>query len=109
MRKESERFKAFAYDELIKRDKLNLDIFWLKDDALEDSANLPRQTSLPARSPTTLKRHWNNSAKLRKTLKRKVSAPWVSNAGESPAPQESRSIRIKFAVSRPLYACPGLG
>ena len=25
----------------IKRDKVNLDIFWLKDDALEDSANLP--------------------------------------------------------------------
>ena len=40
-RKESERFRAFSYDELIKRDKLNLDIFWLKDDALEDGANLP--------------------------------------------------------------------
>jgi type I restriction enzyme M protein len=40
-RKQSERFKAFTYDELIKRDKLNLDIFWLKDEALEDSANLP--------------------------------------------------------------------
>jgi hypothetical protein len=26
---------------LIKRDKVNLDIFWLKDDALEESANLP--------------------------------------------------------------------
>ena len=40
-RKESERFKCFAYDDLLKRDKVNLDIFWLKDDALEDSANLP--------------------------------------------------------------------
>ena len=40
-RVETERFKAFTYDELIKRDKVNLDIFWLKDDALEDSANLP--------------------------------------------------------------------
>jgi type I restriction enzyme M protein len=40
-RKESERFKSFTYDELIKREKVNLDIFWLKDDALEDSANLP--------------------------------------------------------------------
>ena len=40
-RKETERFKSFTYDELIKRDKVNLDIFWLKDDALEDSANLP--------------------------------------------------------------------
>ncbi len=40
-RHESERFKAFTYAELLKRDKLNLDIFWLKDDALEASANLP--------------------------------------------------------------------
>jgi type I restriction enzyme M protein len=40
-RKESERFKSFSYEELIKRDKLSLDIFWLKDESLEDSANLP--------------------------------------------------------------------
>ncbi len=40
-RKESERFKAFTYDELVQRDKASLDIFWLKDESLEDSANLP--------------------------------------------------------------------
>ncbi|MBI3099537.1 MAG: hypothetical protein HYY93_15120 [Planctomycetes bacterium] len=26
---------------MIKRDKVNLDIFWLKDESLEESANLP--------------------------------------------------------------------
>ncbi|RZJ93820.1 MAG: SAM-dependent DNA methyltransferase, partial [Hymenobacter sp.] len=40
-RQETERFKAFTYDELLARDKVNLDIFWLKDDTLEDSASLP--------------------------------------------------------------------
>ncbi len=40
-KRETERFKAFTYDELIKRDKLSLDIFWLKDESLEDSENLP--------------------------------------------------------------------
>jgi len=40
-RVESERFKPFTYEELVKRDKVNLDIFWLKDEALEESANLP--------------------------------------------------------------------
>jgi type I restriction enzyme M protein len=40
-RKESDRFKSFTYEELLKRDKLNLDIFWLKDESLEDSVNLP--------------------------------------------------------------------
>jgi type I restriction enzyme M protein len=40
-RKETERFKAFTYDELMQRDKVSLDIFWLKDESLEDSENLP--------------------------------------------------------------------
>jgi len=40
-RQESERFKSFSYDELIQRDKISLDIFWLKDDNLEDMENLP--------------------------------------------------------------------
>jgi len=40
-RKEAERFKCFTYEDMLKRDKVNLDIFWLKDESLEDSANLP--------------------------------------------------------------------
>jgi len=40
-RQEAERFRAFTYNELIERDKANLDIFWLRDESLEDSANLP--------------------------------------------------------------------
>jgi len=40
-RKEIERFKVFTYEELMRRDKVNLDISWLKDESLEDSANLP--------------------------------------------------------------------
>ncbi|TVP74828.1 MAG: hypothetical protein EA353_14935, partial [Puniceicoccaceae bacterium] len=31
----NERFKRFTYEEIIARDKANLDIFWLKDDSLE--------------------------------------------------------------------------
>jgi len=40
-RVESERFHSFAYDELLARDKVNLDITWLKDDTLEDIDSLP--------------------------------------------------------------------
>jgi type I restriction enzyme M protein len=35
------RWRAFTYEELAARDKVNLDIFWLRDESLEDSANLP--------------------------------------------------------------------
>jgi type I restriction enzyme M protein len=40
-RKETERFKSFTYNDLMRRDKVSLDIFWLKDESLEDTANLP--------------------------------------------------------------------
>ena len=40
-RQETERFRAFDYSDLIQRDKASLDIFWLKDESLEDSDNLP--------------------------------------------------------------------
>ena len=36
-RVETERFRKFGYDELVARDKCNLDIFWLKDPSLEDA------------------------------------------------------------------------
>jgi type I restriction enzyme M protein len=35
------RWRAYEYEELIARDKASLDIFWLKDESLEDSDNLP--------------------------------------------------------------------
>ncbi|MDA3871327.1 MAG: class I SAM-dependent DNA methyltransferase [Candidatus Marinimicrobia bacterium] len=35
------RFRKFSYDEIVNRDKTNLDIFWLKDDSLADLDNLP--------------------------------------------------------------------
>lgn len=40
-RQETERFRRFSYDDLTRRDKLNLDLFWLKDDSLQDLDHLP--------------------------------------------------------------------
>jgi hypothetical protein len=40
-RAETERFRRFALGALMARDKLNLDVFWLKDDALDDPDLLP--------------------------------------------------------------------
>ncbi len=37
----TEQFKCFTYEELMARDKASLDIFWLRDDSLEDTDNLP--------------------------------------------------------------------
>jgi len=40
-REESERFKRFTYEELLQRDKVSLDVIWLRDESLEDVDSLP--------------------------------------------------------------------
>lgn len=47
-RVESERFHRFGYADLIARDKVSLDLFWLRDESLEDAANLPDPAILAA-------------------------------------------------------------
>lgn len=42
------RWRNFLYEELMARDKVNHDIFWLRDESLEDSANLPDPDVLAA-------------------------------------------------------------
>lgn len=43
-----ERFRPFDYDDLIKRDKVSLDLFWLRDDSLEGADALPAPDVLAA-------------------------------------------------------------
>jgi len=42
------RWRKFTYEEIMARDKVNLDIFWLRDDSMEDSDNLPEPGVLAA-------------------------------------------------------------
>ena len=69
-RKESERFKPFTYEELTKRDKVNLDIFWLKDDALEESANLPAPELIAADITADLEAAMEQFATIAEDLKK---------------------------------------
>lgn len=47
-RVETERFHRFSYQELMQRDKTNLDIFWLKDESLDDIDSLPPPDAIAA-------------------------------------------------------------
>ena len=69
-RKETERFRPFAYDDLIKRDKASLDIFWLKDESLEDSANLPDPDVIAAEIVEDLQAALDEFALIAADLKR---------------------------------------
>ena len=67
-RVESERFKAFTYDELMARDKANLDIIWLKDDSLEDADNLPAPEVIAAEIIEELQAALNELATVAEAL-----------------------------------------
>ena len=43
-----DRWRSFEYDELLKGDKVSLDVFWLKDEAQQDSASLPEPDVIAA-------------------------------------------------------------
>ena len=68
-RKDSERFRGFTYPELSKRDKVNLDIFWLKDESLEESAGLPAPDVIAAETAADLEAALEQFAAIAEDLK----------------------------------------
>lgn len=42
------RWRPYTYSEILDRDKVNLDIFWLRDESLEDTENLPSPDEIVA-------------------------------------------------------------
>ena len=80
-RVESERFRRFTYDELIARDKANLDITWLRDESLDDASNLPRPACSPPRSSKSSKPHSPSSPSWPRAC---PSSPLSPDAGRRP-------------------------
>src|SRR5262249_10795738 len=78
-RVETERFKAYTYEELIARDKANLDITWLRDPSLDDADNLPAPEVLAAEIVEDLQAALDEFAAIAETLQQ------ARNAGEPPA------------------------
>jgi type I restriction enzyme M protein len=70
MRREIGRFHAFSCDDLIKREKASLDIFWLNDDSLEDAANRPAPDVIPAEIDEDLQAARDEFALIAEELRR---------------------------------------
>jgi type I restriction enzyme M protein len=62
------RWRSFTYDELAARDKCSLDIFWLKDESLEDSENLPDPDVIAAEIVEDMKAALEQFAELQADL-----------------------------------------
>jgi type I restriction enzyme M protein len=88
-RKTSRRHKrAFRheYDELLKRDKLNLDLFWIKDESLTDTASLPAPDVIAAEIAddleAALEQFTKIAARLRTAASQSQSAKSIRAAAE---------------------------
>jgi len=69
------RWRAFDYDELMKRDKANLDIFWLKDKSLADGDDLPEPDILASEIAEDLQDALEQFAGIATSLKSSLAGP----------------------------------
>jgi type I restriction enzyme M protein len=67
-REETERFHRFTYDELMARDKASLDLFWLRDESLEDTDNLPPPEVIAAEIAEDLEAALSEFAQIAESL-----------------------------------------
>ena len=68
---EERRWRSYTYDEIIKRDKTSLDIFWLKDDSLIDLENLPEPDVIAQEISDNLESALESVTELIENLKNK--------------------------------------
>ncbi len=68
-REETEQFRAFSYEELVNRDKANLDIFWLRDKSLEGSENLQPPDAIAAEIAENLEAALEQFAEIHEDLR----------------------------------------
>ncbi len=77
MRKESERFRSFDYDEIVARDKANLDITWLQDESLTDASSLPDPVVLAEEIAEEMEATLSEFAQIGASLRARSGPPRV--------------------------------
>ena len=90
-REESDRFKRFTYADLMARDKANLNIFWLKDDSLADTENLPKPAVLAAEIVEDLEEALEEFSAVEEELKN----------GETPSELHNPAHETRHAITPP--------
>ena len=68
---EEGRWRKYSYEEIIARDKTNLDIFWLRDKSLTDLDNLPDPDILAAEIIENLEAGLESFREIMETLNEK--------------------------------------
>jgi type I restriction enzyme M protein len=68
------RWRCYTYDEILKRDKLSLDLFWIKDKSLTDTDSLPAPDIIAAEIADELEAAFGLFSKIAAKLPKSVSA-----------------------------------
>jgi type I restriction enzyme M protein len=82
------RWRCYSYDEIVARDKASLDIFWLRDESLTDSATLPDPDVIASEIIDELKAALEEFEQLRAGLESPSASP---PAVRQPAKSRNRS------------------
>ena len=101
-RRAAERFKFFSYDDLLARDKASLDIFWLKDDGLDNLVTCRRRMCCSRTSSTTSKRPCRRSGMWRRACRASRQKSCPERADSLPPHQSAwqRAGGLTMAVHR---------
>ena len=88
------------------RDKANLDIFWIRDESLEETANLPEPDVPAAEIVEDLGPRWSRSGRLRRTWENPASPRAViwGIAGVQPVRGTFRGETCLDGVVSPMNA-----
>lgn len=62
------RWRKYSYEDILKRDKTSLDIFWLRDQSLTDLDNLPEPEILAQEIIENLESGLNSFREIAETL-----------------------------------------
>jgi type I restriction enzyme M protein len=67
------RWRCYDYDEIVKRDKLSLDLFWIKDQSLTDTEALPAPDVIAAEIAEELQAAFDLFSRIAKKLPRSTT------------------------------------
>ena len=87
------RWRVFTYEEIVARDKCSLDIFWLKDESLEDSSKLPDPHVLAAEIADDLAVRWSRSRVCSGTFSSGRPSLREANPGRRPGSSKMKTDR----------------
>ncbi len=76
------RWRCYEYDDLLKRDKLSLDLFWIKDKSLTDTDSLPAPDILATEIADDLESALDQFTKIAARLNSSTSGPHKTNTAQ---------------------------